>query len=118
MGAASVSGLAGIPAWFAPLIDVRACSVFPDAPLALTIADGAPAGCSVTAVVVHDGCEHRFAALAVHTSGPLTLTIPYPHDDIIAGRYDVHVELTAANGRRLERCPAGGYTLRAVRFSA
>ncbi len=43
---------------------------------------------------------------------------PYPFDDLIPGWYDVEAELVGPDGSVLQRLCAGGYSVRAYRFSA
>ncbi len=43
---------------------------------------------------------------------------PYPFHDLVPGWYDVEAELLAADGSLLQRLSAGGYAVRAYRFSA
>jgi len=93
-------------------------ALFPGAPLQVEAAQDAPDGLHVRLRVDHDGREHLLGLHPLAPGGTLTLETPYPHDDLCAGTYRVHLDLIDAGGAMVETRSAGAYRLARFRFSA
>ena len=120
----ALSSLAAVLPWQAvPGWQVQGAATHPGAPLSLRVSRRVPAGAQLVVQIEHQRGDQSIAVtehgpIAVVAGQPLQLVTPYPYGDLVAGVYDVRLLLRDGHGRLLERCSAGQYAIRRVRFSA
>lgn len=99
---------------------IRECSdgYCPGARVQVVVAADAPPGCAVRMIARHASGSAAGPAVAAPAGAAVVVETPYPFFDLIPGWYDVEAELLGADGSVLQRLSAGGYAVRAYRFSA
>lgn len=90
----------------------------PGAAVKLQVAPDVPPGCLVRMAARHASGSAAGPAVPAVPGAAVVAETPYPFHDLVPGRYYVEAELLGPDGSLLQRLSAGGYAVRAYRFSA